>query len=118
VSSSVLALLDQTETRPRYSFAVASVLIIYWLVHVCVEALADRLITPSCGRRPGWARALRTEVSIIWGGIPALVVVGVSFLLGAPVQRATTLAQSVTVALLAVAGISVATARAEWDGGW
>ncbi|HEY2205536.1 MAG TPA: hypothetical protein VGH99_13775 [Pseudonocardia sp.] len=105
VSAAVLAVVgDQTETRVQVLLGVASVLVVYWLVHVYVEALADRVVSPARGRRPGLARAFRHEASILAGGVPALVVLAVSFLLGASVQAGTTLAQWATVVLLAVAG--------------
>lgn len=104
VSASVLTVLDEAESRADALVAVGSVLIIYWLVHVYVEALADRMVTPLRGVRHGLRRAARHEAPILLGGAPAMIAMAVSFLLGASVQTAGTVAQWVTVALLATAG--------------
>ncbi|HEY2763679.1 MAG TPA: hypothetical protein VGJ13_06655 [Pseudonocardiaceae bacterium] len=93
-----------TETGPQVLVAVASVLIVYWLVHVYVEVLGDRLITPTRGRGSGLWRALRHEGSILQGGAPAVLVVAIALLLGASVSTATMIAQWATVLLLGVVG--------------
>jgi hypothetical protein len=105
VSSAVLAVVDaQQETPSSVLTAVASVLLVYWLVHVYVEALARRVTTPARGTRLMLRTALRHEASILLGGIPGLVVPGMAFLFGASVATAISIAQWVTVALLAGAG--------------
>jgi hypothetical protein len=105
VSAAVLAVVGiHSDTASEVLFAVASVLVIYWLVHVYVEVVADRLITPARRRGQGPRRALRHEGSILLSGIPTLLVVAASSLLGASVSRATNIALRVTVVLLALAG--------------
>jgi hypothetical protein len=104
VASAVLAVIDETETPTKVLVSVASVLIVYWLVHVYVEALASRIVTPSRSPHAPLRDALRNEASILLGGVPALVVLAVAFLFGASVGTATNLAQWITVVLLAVAG--------------
>lgn len=105
VSAAMLAVMGgHTETGSQVLVAVASVLIVYWLVHVYVEILGDRFVTPTRGRGSGLWRALRHEGSILQGGVPALLVVVISLVFGASVSTATTIAQWVTVVLLGVVG--------------
>jgi hypothetical protein len=103
VSAAVLAVVDMhTETWSQVLLAIAIVLIVYWLAHVYVETLADRLL--SATHRPRFRRVSHHEAPILLGGVPAMLVVAAASLLGAPVSTATSIAQWVTVALLAGAG--------------
>ena len=104
VSAAVLAVIDDTEPPVTVLVSVGSVLIVYWLVHVYVEALATRIVTPGRSGGASLRTALRQEASILAGGVPALVVLAVAFLFGAAVGTAINLAQWTTVLLLAVAG--------------
>ncbi|GEL19776.1 hypothetical protein [Pseudonocardia asaccharolytica] len=105
VSSAVLAVVgEHGETAPQVLLAVVLVLTVYWLAHVYVETLAGRLGAPARGPRQDLWWAWRHEAPILLGGVPALLVLAVSFLLGASVSTATNVALWVTVALLAGAG--------------
>jgi len=101
VSSSVI---DSSRTL---TLAVLEVLVIYWAAHVYSRVLADRLADPTAtlGER-SW-EAIRHEVSVLAGGVPALVVFGAASAVGATISTAANIALLATVVLLGSAGFVV-----------
>src|SRR3954451_9679009 len=60
VTAAALAVVDgYTETGVQVLLEIAGVLVVYWIAHVYVEVLADRLVSSS--HRPRLKRALHHE---------------------------------------------------------
>jgi len=101
VSSSVM------ESARALTLAVVEVLIIYWAAHVYSRVLADRLADPSATFGERTREALRHEVAVLAGGIPALVVFGAASAAGATISTAANIALLATIVLLGSAGYVV-----------
>lgn len=84
--------------------AVAAVLFTYWLAHVYVRALSDRLTTPASALAHHLRRAFRHEATVLLGGLPALVLFTVEVLLGLQVGVAGSIALWFSVVLLGTVG--------------
>lgn len=83
---------------------VAGVLLTYWLAHVYVRALSDRVGTGSAALTHHVRRAFAHESTVLVGGIPALVVFSVEVLVGIDVEVAGDVALWFSVVLLAGIG--------------
>jgi hypothetical protein len=83
---------------------VAAVLLTYWLAHVYVRALADRVGAGSAGLTHHLRRAFAHESTVLLGGVPALVVFSVEVLVGIEVAAAGSVALWFSVVLLACIG--------------
>lgn len=86
---------------------VAQVLIVYWAAHVYIRVLADRLVDPASRFADRAREALRHELAVLLGGVPALSVFVAATLAGADTSGATNLALAATVVLLGSAGYVV-----------
>jgi CRISPR/Cas system-associated exonuclease Cas4 (RecB family) len=105
VTAAVLATVSaHSDSKTRVALSVGGVLVIYFLAHVYVETQAmqfagdDRLLHLRVGV------AARNEVSVLEGGIPAIVVYLVGYLLGLRSSSAALVALWFSVAFLVVAG--------------
>ena len=108
VAAAVIAVSSSVMDSARaLTLAVLEVLVIYWAAHVYSRVLAERLAEPSAtfGER-AW-EALRHEISVLAGGIPALVVFTAASAAGATISMAANIALLATIVLLGSAGYVV-----------
>ena len=105
-AASVAVVSSHAERGLPVVVGVAGVLVTYWLAHVYVQALTDRLAGEGAG--PGLThhlrRAFRHESSVLAGGVPALALFSLEVLLGVPVGTAGDVALWFSVLLLASVG--------------
>ena len=108
VAASVIAVSSSVMESPRaLTAAVVEVLVIYWAAHVYSRVLADRLADPSATFGERTREALRHEIAVLAGGIPALVVFAVVSAAGATISTAANVALAATIVLLGSAGFVV-----------
>lgn len=100
----------------RVVLAVLGLLVIYWLAHVYVEAVAERLADPTQGLRSRAVEALRHESRLVLGGIPPLAAFVLFLVLGADQYDAAYRALWTTVVMLGFVGYVAA--RRSGDRGW
>ena len=90
----------------RLLVVVALTLVMYWVSHVYVRVVADRLADLEASFRARVREALHHERSVLWGGIPAILTYLVFVLLGWN-SHATDAALWMTVVLMGFAGYRV-----------
>ena len=103
-AASVAVVSSHAERGLPVLVGVSGVLVTYWLAHVYVQALTDRLAGTGPGLTHHLRRAFRHESSVLVGGVPALVLFSVEVLLGVPVGTAGDVALWFSVLLLAAVG--------------
>ena len=108
VAASVIAVSSAVvESAVALTLAVVEVLLVYWAAHVYSRVLADRLADPSATAGERTREAVRHEVSVLGGGVPALLVFVAASVRGASVGAAANLALVATIVLLGSAGYAV-----------
>ena len=108
VAASVIAVSSAVlESAVALTLAVVEVLLVYWAAHVYSRVLADRLADPSASAGERAREAVRHEVSVLAGGIPALAVFVGASVRDASVGAAANLALVATIVLLGSAGFAV-----------
>jgi hypothetical protein len=90
----------------RLLVIVTLTLVMYWMSHVYVRVIADRLADPSATFRARVRHGLHYELSVLWGGVPAVLTYLVFVLLGWT-SYAAYAALWTTVVLLGVFGYRV-----------
>jgi hypothetical protein len=105
VAASVLATASlHTEDFTRIGLSTVAVLVVYWMAHVYVAA-QERQFTGD--RRHVFRRlahAAAAEASVLKGGTPAIVMFGVTFLVGGDAGLAASVATYFSVLILVCAG--------------
>jgi hypothetical protein len=105
VSGSALAISSgHVASADEVALAVGVVLIVYWLAHMYVRLLVDRLDLSSAPRRQRGREALLHEAAILAGGVPGLVAFTLASVLGASASGAAYVALWATVGFLAGVG--------------
>lgn len=117
IAASVLATASaHAEYFTYVALSTLLVLGVYWLAHVYVEAQRMQLSGDDRLLHHRLRHTARQELSIIQGGLPAIVVFVATDLAGASVSTAAAVAVYFSVAVLVVAGYLVA--RAAGRRGW
>ena len=75
VSAAVLVTISaHAEGKQFVAFATAGVLVVYWMAHVYIEVLSTQFRGDTRGFLRRLGTAARHEVSVLEGGVPAIVV--------------------------------------------
>jgi hypothetical protein len=105
VSASVLATASAHSEQYEYvAIAAFAVVGVYWLAHVYVGLHTRRLEDPAAGIWHRVATSARHEVSVLKGGLPAVLVYLAGTLLGLGAGSAAAVAVYFSVALLVCVG--------------
>jgi hypothetical protein len=108
VTGAVVAVASAvSDSAMTVGLAVVHVAIVYWVAHVYVRVLADRLADPSATFVRRARESFGHEAAVLEGGVPALAVFVLAAVLGADASRAADLALLATVGLLASAGYAI-----------
>lgn len=104
VMGATLALMSDKTTAEVSLAGAAGVLVIYWLSHAYTHALGRGIDGDDKHLAARLAHSMGHELPVLWGGIPALVVVVVVLVVGGELGAAMLLGLWVTVVLMAVYG--------------
>jgi hypothetical protein len=105
VTAAVLAAVSaHDDDSKRVVLTTAVFLVVYWMAHVYISALSTQFGGDSRFFFPRLATAARHETGVLKGGIPALVVYLIAYLLGGDVSDAAAVAVYFSVVLLMVFG--------------
>jgi hypothetical protein len=113
------ALSISTAHADRVAWVVVAILgslLVYWLSHVYVHVLAERVGSPELGTAGQVRRTLRHQFALVVGGLPTAVMFVLPAGLGADLGTAAFIALWCTVALLAAVGY--AAGRSAGASGW
>ncbi len=101
VTAAVLAAVSaHDDDSTRVVLTTAVFLVVYWMAHIYISTLSTQFGGDSRVFLPRLAEAARHETGVLKGGLPALVVYVVSYLVGGDVSDAATVAVSFSVVLL------------------
>lgn len=104
VMGATLALMTDKAAADVSLAGAAGVLVIYWLSHGYTHALGRGIDGDDQHLAARLVRSLGHELPVLWGGLPALVVVAVVLAAGGELGTAMLLGLWVTVVLMAVYG--------------
>jgi hypothetical protein len=106
VSAAVLVTISaHAEGKKFVAIATACVLVVYWLAHVYIETLSTQFRGDARGFLRRLASACRHEVSVLEGGVPAIVVYVLAYtLFDASVSGSAVVAAWFSTALMVVIG--------------
>ena len=108
VAAAVIAVSSAVvDSAVALTLAVVEVLLVYWAAHVYSRVLADRLADSSTRFVERAREALRHEVAVLVGGVPALLVFIAASFRGATVSTAANMALLATTLFLGSAGYAV-----------
>lgn len=89
VSAGLLSVADEDGTpMPDLLLGAAGVLVVFWLAHSYTHVLGTRPASATGTLMSHMVRTMRHEFPLVLGGVPALVVVGVSVAWGVDPQTA------------------------------
>jgi hypothetical protein len=105
VTASVLAVVSaHDDDSQRVVITTAVFLVVYWMAHVYISTLSTQFGGDSRAFLARLAAAAQHETGVLKGGVPALVVYLVAYLVGGDVSDAAAVAVYFSVVLLMVFG--------------
>ena len=105
VTAAVLAAVSaHDDDSTRVILTTAVFLVVYWMAHVYISTLSTQFDGDTRAFLPRLVTASRHETGVLKGGVPALVIYGVTYLFGRDVSNAAAVAVYSSVVLLMTFG--------------